>query len=93
LLEGTCIPSRRERDRDTLTSKPQISSKEIAPFHAKVLREVVEFEGNFEVQRNKSQQGGNEQKVIRRTPNFPLRTQKGESPRGSGKQSSRRIVP
>ena len=84
-LEATYIPSRRERDRDTLRSDPQISSEEIEPFHAKVLQEVAEFEGTFEVQRNKSQQGGLEQKVVRRTPNFPLRTQKGKSPRGSGK--------
>jgi hypothetical protein len=57
LPEGTYIPSRRERDRDTLRSEPQISSEEIAPFHAKVLQEVVEFEGTFEVQRNKAQEG------------------------------------
>jgi hypothetical protein len=40
--EGTYIPSRRERDRDTLRSEPQISSEEIAPFHAKVLQEVAQ---------------------------------------------------
>jgi hypothetical protein len=56
LPEGTYIPSRRERDRDTLRSEPQISSEEIAPFHAKVLQEVAEFEGTFEVQRNKAQE-------------------------------------
>jgi hypothetical protein len=32
VAEGTYIPSRRERDRDTLRSEPQISSEEIAPF-------------------------------------------------------------
>jgi hypothetical protein len=56
LPEGTYIPSRRERDRDTLRSEPQISSEEIAPFHAKVLQEVAEFEGTFEVQRSKAQE-------------------------------------
>jgi hypothetical protein len=55
LPEGTYIPSRRERDRDTLRSEPQIILEEIAPFHAKVLQEVSKFEGTFEVQRNKSQ--------------------------------------
>jgi hypothetical protein len=39
-----------------LRSEPQIISKEITPFHAKVLQEVAEFEGTFEVQRNKAQE-------------------------------------
>jgi hypothetical protein len=56
LPEGTYIPSRIERDRDTLRSEPQISSEEISPFHAKVLQEVAECEGTFEVQRNKYQE-------------------------------------
>jgi hypothetical protein len=39
--EGTYIPSRIERDSDTLRLEPQISIEEIAPFHAKVLQEVA----------------------------------------------------
>jgi hypothetical protein len=40
LLEGTYIPSRRERDRDTLRSEPQISSRWIAQLCAGTLQGV-----------------------------------------------------
>jgi hypothetical protein len=40
--EGTFVPSRRERDRDTLRSEPQISSEEIAQLCARTLQGVTE---------------------------------------------------
>jgi hypothetical protein len=53
LPEGTYIPSRRERDRNNLRLEPQISLGKIAQLCAGTLQEFAEFEGTFEVHRNK----------------------------------------
>jgi hypothetical protein len=45
--KGTYIPSRRERDRDTLRLEPQISSEEIAPLRAKDLARGCKVQRNL----------------------------------------------
>jgi hypothetical protein len=46
--EGTFIPSRREKDIDTLRSKPQISSEEITLFHVEVMQEECRSRGTLQ---------------------------------------------
>jgi hypothetical protein len=53
---GHLHPFKERKGQRPLRSESQISSEEIAPFHAKVLQEVAEFKGTFEVHRNKSQE-------------------------------------
>jgi hypothetical protein len=50
--EGTYIPSRRERVRDTLSSEPPISLEEIEPFHAKVLEDAAEVSQSTKLRRD-----------------------------------------